>query len=102
MGGAEAAVVEAAAAEAAEGGEDGRMEGWLYLIRSNRLGLQTSRKRYFVLEDSALRCFKAAPAPSSSSSKREVPARISLVPPVCPLVLAGIVLAEISRHFGVL
>ncbi|KAI5016532.1 protein ENHANCED DISEASE RESISTANCE 2-like isoform X2 [Hordeum vulgare subsp. vulgare] len=82
MGGAEAAaVVEAAstAAEAAEDGEDGRMEGWLYLIRSNRLGLQTSRKRYFVLEDSALRCFKAAPAPSSSSSKREDPVRSAVI-----------------------
>ena len=54
MGGPEAVVV-----APAEGGaeEDGRMEGWLYLIRSNRLGLQTSRKRYFVLHDSALRCF---------------------------------------------
>jgi len=80
-GGAEVAVVEDAAAAAAEGaapaaeaasGEEGmRMEGWLYLIRSNRLGLQYSRKRYFVLEDAALRCFKSAP-----SSKREVtPAR---------------------------
>ena len=72
MGGAAEAVVVADAAPAA-GEEEGRMEGWLYLIRSNRLGLQTSRKRYFVLEDSALRCFKAAPAPSTSASKLEVP-----------------------------
>jgi hypothetical protein len=82
-GGAEVAVVEAAAAAegtapaaaaaAAANGEEGmRMEGWLYLIRSNRFGLQYSRKRYFVLEDAALRCFKSAP-----SSKREVtPARL--------------------------
>ena len=64
----------AAAAEAASGEEGMRMEGWLYLIRSNRLGLQYSRKRYFVLEDAALRCFKSAP-----SSKREVtPARSRL------------------------
>lgn len=58
----------AAPAAAGAGGEEGmRMEGWLYLIRSNRFGLQYSRKRYFVLEDAALRCFKSAP-----SSKREV------------------------------
>ncbi|KAK3442311.1 hypothetical protein EUGRSUZ_B02509 [Eucalyptus grandis] len=37
------------------------MEGWLYLIRSNRLGLQFSRKRYFVLDDHCLKCFKSAP-----------------------------------------
>ena len=77
-GGAEVAVVveDAAAgsprpdeaAAAAGAGEEGmRMEGWLYLIRSNRFGMQYSRKRYFVLEDAALRCFKSAP-----SSKREV------------------------------
>jgi hypothetical protein len=42
-------------------------EGWLYLIRSNRFGLQYSRKRYFVLEENCLHCFKAAP-----SSKKEV------------------------------
>lgn len=38
------------------------MEGWLYLIRSNRIGLQYSRKRYFVLEDHVLKSFKAVPA----------------------------------------
>jgi hypothetical protein len=69
MGGPEPVVV----AEAGAAAEDGRMEGWLYLIRSNRLGLQTSRKRYFVLEDSALRCFKAAPPPSTSGATLEVP-----------------------------
>ncbi|KAJ3682330.1 hypothetical protein LUZ60_014903 [Juncus effusus] len=53
------------------GGEEGRrMEGWLYLIRSNRFGLQYSRKRYFVLEDNNLHCFKAVP-----SSKKEDPVR---------------------------
>ncbi|XP_024017099.1 protein ENHANCED DISEASE RESISTANCE 2 isoform X1 [Morus notabilis] len=41
---------------------DGRMEGWLYLIRSNRIGLQYSRKRYFVLEAHHLRSFKSVPA----------------------------------------
>lgn len=90
-GGLEVAVVEdAAAGSAAEGpaaaaanGEEGmRMEGWLYLIRSNRFGLQYSRKRYFVLEDAALRCFKSAP-----SSKREVTnTRTPPVPSRCSCV----------------
>uniref|UniRef100_A0A0E0IU20 PH domain-containing protein n=1 Tax=Oryza nivara TaxID=4536 RepID=A0A0E0IU20_ORYNI len=73
----------AVAGTGAGGGEEGRMrmEGWLYLIRSNRLGLQYSRKRYFVLEDAALRCFKAPPPPSSSSSssKREDPVRSAII-----------------------
>ena len=46
---------------------DGRMEGWLFLIRSNRFGLQYSRKRYFVLEDHHLKSFKSVPI-----SKNEV------------------------------
>lgn len=37
------------------------MEGWLYLIRSNRIGLQYSRKRYFVLQDHLLKSFKSVP-----------------------------------------
>ncbi|PKI56372.1 hypothetical protein CRG98_023257, partial [Punica granatum] len=37
------------------------MEGWLYLIRSNRFGLQYSRKRYFVLKDCWLKSFKTLP-----------------------------------------
>lgn len=37
------------------------MQGWLYVVRSNRLGLQYSRKRYFVLEDYALKCYKDVP-----------------------------------------
>ncbi|AQK94608.1 hypothetical protein ZEAMMB73_Zm00001d010692 [Zea mays] len=36
--------------------------GWLYLFRSNLFGMQYSRKRYFVLEDAALRCFKSVPS----------------------------------------
>jgi hypothetical protein len=36
--------------------------------QSNLFGMQYSRKRYFVLEDAALRCFKSAP-----STKGEVP-----------------------------
>uniref|UniRef100_A0A6N2L728 START domain-containing protein n=1 Tax=Salix viminalis TaxID=40686 RepID=A0A6N2L728_SALVM len=38
-----------------------RMEGWLYLIRSNRIGLQYSRKRYFVLQHHLLQSFKSVP-----------------------------------------
>lgn len=40
---------------------DGKMEGWLYLIRSNRFGLQYSQKRYFVLQDDCLKSFKSVP-----------------------------------------
>ena len=36
-----------------------KMEGWLYIIRSNRIGLQYSRKRYFILEDHLLKSFKS-------------------------------------------
>ncbi|ONM22685.1 L-ascorbate peroxidase 2 cytosolic [Zea mays] len=42
--------------------------------RSNLFGMQYSRKRYFVLEDAALRCFKSAP-----SSKGEVSWQLSYV-----------------------
>ncbi|KAG6432816.1 hypothetical protein SASPL_104403 [Salvia splendens] len=42
--------------------DGGRMEGWLYSIRSNRIGLQYSRKRYFILQDHLLRSFKSVPA----------------------------------------
>ncbi|KAL8516007.1 hypothetical protein ACS0TY_014616 [Phlomoides rotata] len=41
--------------------DSGRMEGWLYLIRSNRIGLQYSRKRYFILQDHLLKSFKSVP-----------------------------------------
>ncbi|KAJ4849786.1 hypothetical protein Tsubulata_029033 [Turnera subulata] len=40
---------------------DLKMEGWLYTIRSNRFGLQFSRKRYFILEDNNLRSYKKVP-----------------------------------------
>uniref|UniRef100_A0A5B7ALN1 Protein ENHANCED DISEASE RESISTANCE 2-like n=1 Tax=Davidia involucrata TaxID=16924 RepID=A0A5B7ALN1_DAVIN len=46
---------------------DGEMEGWLYLIRFYRFGLQYSRKRYFILEDNCLKSFKSKP----SSDKEE-------------------------------
>ncbi|KAJ8432039.1 hypothetical protein Cgig2_020583 [Carnegiea gigantea] len=40
---------------------DGKMEGWLCIIRSNRFGLQNSRMRYFVLEDHHLKIYKSIP-----------------------------------------
>ncbi|CAL0324211.1 unnamed protein product [Lupinus luteus] len=48
----------------------GRMEGWLYLIRSNRFGLQFSRKRYFVLDGYHLRTFKSPPTSNSSNNNQ--------------------------------
>jgi hypothetical protein len=93
MGGPEPVVV----AEAGAAAEDGRMEGWLYLIRSNRLGLQTSRKRYFVLEDSALRCFKAAPPPSTSGATLEVPCSNPRPPVLCSRL--AFFSGEFPRHF---
>ncbi|KAJ4826742.1 hypothetical protein Tsubulata_016831 [Turnera subulata] len=59
---------------AAAAPEKERMEGWLYLLRSNRIGLQYSRKRYFVLEDHLLKSFKSAP-----SSNREDPVRSAVI-----------------------
>uniref|UniRef100_A0A251T1N1 Putative pleckstrin (PH) and lipid-binding START domains-containing protein n=1 Tax=Helianthus annuus TaxID=4232 RepID=A0A251T1N1_HELAN len=52
----------------------GRMEGWLYLIRSNRFGLQYARKRYFILEQSCLKSFKSQP-----SSVSEEPLRSAVI-----------------------
>ncbi|XP_041990585.1 protein ENHANCED DISEASE RESISTANCE 2-like [Salvia splendens] len=54
--------------------DGGRMEGWLYSIRSNRIGLQYSRKRYFILQDHLLRSFKSAPA-----SPDEDPVRSAII-----------------------
>ncbi|XP_074573742.1 protein ENHANCED DISEASE RESISTANCE 2-like [Curcuma longa] len=54
-----------------EGGDDRKMEGWLHLIRSNRLGLQHARKRYFVLEDNALNCYKNGPTPDGEDPRRK-------------------------------
>ncbi|KAI3997376.1 hypothetical protein MKX01_003179 [Papaver californicum] len=51
--------------------EEGRMEGWLYLIRSNRIGLQYSQKRYFILENHHLKRFK--------SIKKEDPVRSAII-----------------------
>ncbi|KAJ8751476.1 hypothetical protein K2173_016693 [Erythroxylum novogranatense] len=54
--------------------EEERMEGWLYLIRSNRIGLQYSRKRYFVLEGHVLKSFKSVP-----TSRDEGPVRSAII-----------------------
>ncbi|VFQ64791.1 unnamed protein product [Cuscuta campestris] len=54
--------------------DDGNMEGWLYLIRLNRLGLQYCRKRYFVLEDNCLKSFKSIPI-----TGREEPLRSAII-----------------------
>ncbi|KAK4430914.1 protein ENHANCED DISEASE RESISTANCE 2-like [Sesamum alatum] len=53
---------------------EGKMEGWLYLIRFDRFGLQFSRKRYFVLEDNCLRSFKSVP-----TSDTEEPLRSAII-----------------------
>ncbi|KAL3530560.1 hypothetical protein ACH5RR_009882 [Cinchona calisaya] len=55
-------------------GDDGRMEGWLHLIRSNRFGLQYSRKRYYVLQDHLLKSFKSIPP-----SQNEDPIRSAFI-----------------------
>ncbi|KAM7522358.1 hypothetical protein LguiA_012260 [Lonicera macranthoides] len=59
---------------AAASQNEGRMEGWLYLIRSNRFGLQYSRKRYFVLQDHHLKSFKSLP-----NSNNEDPVRSAII-----------------------
>ncbi|TYJ33539.1 hypothetical protein E1A91_A05G109900v1 [Gossypium mustelinum] len=49
-----------------------KMEGWLHIIRSNRIGLQYSRKRYFVLEDHLLKSFKSMPVSNLQEPDRSV------------------------------
>ncbi|KAJ0970491.1 hypothetical protein J5N97_023368 [Dioscorea zingiberensis] len=49
------------------------MDGWLYLIRSNRLGLQYLRKRYFILENTSICCYKFAPNSSAQVPVRRAP-----------------------------
>ncbi|KAI4339417.1 hypothetical protein MLD38_024364 [Melastoma candidum] len=58
------------AAATAAAADARNMEGWLYQIRSNRFGLQYSRRRYFVLTDHVLKSFKYAPVDDD-----EVPVR---------------------------
>lgn len=52
--------------------QDGKTEGWLYLIRSNRFGLQYSRRRYFVLETNTLSCFKSVPISKNENPRTAV------------------------------
>ncbi|XP_057798953.1 protein ENHANCED DISEASE RESISTANCE 2-like isoform X2 [Salvia miltiorrhiza] len=53
---------------------EGKMQGWLHLIRYNRIGLQYSRKRYFILEDDCLKSFKSIP-----TSHTEEPVRSAII-----------------------
>ncbi|KAK4435998.1 protein ENHANCED DISEASE RESISTANCE 2 [Sesamum alatum] len=53
---------------------DRKMNGWLYLMRHNRFGLQYSRKRYFTLEDNCLKSFKSIP-----TSETEEPVRSAII-----------------------
>ncbi|GLT93217.1 hypothetical protein SLE2022_110180 [Rubroshorea leprosula] len=55
-----------------QGGD--KMEGWLYTIRSNRFGLQFSRKRYFTLQDNVLKSYKTIPI-----SEKEEPDRRAII-----------------------
>ncbi|OMO70968.1 hypothetical protein COLO4_28422 [Corchorus olitorius] len=50
------------------------MEGWLYTVRSNRFGLQFSRKRYFILDHNVLKSYKAIPI-----SEKEDPVRSAII-----------------------
>ncbi|KAJ4971215.1 hypothetical protein NE237_004314 [Protea cynaroides] len=54
--------------------EHGRMEGWLYLIRSNRFGLHYSRKLYCILQDQFLGILKTMP-----TSKNEDPVKSAII-----------------------
>ncbi|XP_043707143.1 protein ENHANCED DISEASE RESISTANCE 2-like isoform X2 [Telopea speciosissima] len=56
--------------------EDRRIEGWLYLIRSNRIGLHYSRKRYFILQDQCLMSLKSMP-----TSNNEDPVKRATIDP---------------------
>ncbi|XP_012452887.1 protein ENHANCED DISEASE RESISTANCE 2-like [Gossypium raimondii] len=53
---------------------DAKMEGWLYTIRSNRIGSQFSRKCYFILHNNVLKSYKATPI-----SEEEEPVRSAII-----------------------
>ncbi|KAJ4720778.1 Protein ENHANCED DISEASE RESISTANCE 2-like [Melia azedarach] len=53
---------------------DGKMEGWLYAILVNRIGLQISRKRFFTLQDNCLKGYKTIP-----SSEKEEPVKSAMI-----------------------
>lgn len=59
-----------AASASQSDGTSSKMEGWLYLIRFNRIGLQFSRKRYFVLDGNLLRSFKSVPLSNNQDPVR--------------------------------
>ncbi|KAI4339421.1 hypothetical protein MLD38_024368 [Melastoma candidum] len=61
------------AAATAAAADARNMEGWLYQIRSNRFGLQYSRRRYFVLTDHVLKSFKYAPVDDDEVPVRSAP-----------------------------
>ena len=67
-------------------GSERKMQGWLYLIRYNRFGLQYSRKRYFVLEDHCLKSFKSIP---NSEDKEKEPLRSAIIDPCIRVVDDG-------------
>ncbi|CAL1404264.1 unnamed protein product [Linum trigynum] len=46
------------------------VEGWLYVVRSNRIGLQYSSKRYFLLQDHNLKSFKSVPTSNDQDPLR--------------------------------
>ncbi|KAL8090418.1 protein ENHANCED DISEASE RESISTANCE 2-like [Apium graveolens] len=46
------------------------MEGWLYIIRYNRIGLQYSRKRYFILDGNCLKRFKSIPSSEADTQEQ--------------------------------
>ncbi|KAL1295243.1 hypothetical protein HN51_056134 [Arachis hypogaea] len=51
-----------------------KMEGFLYLLRHNRFGQHSSRKRYFIIKDNVLRSFKTKPV-----SQMEEPIRSAII-----------------------
>lgn len=53
---------------------ESKIEGWLYAILVNRIGMQISRKRYFVLIDNCLNGYKMVP-----SSEKEEPVKSAMI-----------------------
>ncbi|GAY46479.1 hypothetical protein CUMW_097390 [Citrus unshiu] len=53
---------------------ESKIEGWLYAILVNRIGMQISRKRYFILLDNCLNGYKMVP-----SSEKEEPVKSAMI-----------------------
>lgn len=53
---------------------ESKIEGWLYAILVNRIGMQISRKRYFILLDNCLSGYKMVP-----SSEKEEPVKSAMI-----------------------